>query len=134
MLEIRQLIVRLATDNKTWGYGRIQGELRKVGHRVARTTVANVSRSEGIEPAPHRSKRVGWSEFLEAHWQSIAAMDFFTIEAWTLKGLTRFHVLFVMDLSTRRVEIAGISSALHGAWVLNALRESLSEAKPTSTE
>ena len=122
MQEIRQLVVRFASENRTWGYERIEGELGKLGHRVARTTVANILREHGLEPAPNRSKPTTWAEFLQIHWDSIAAMDFFTVEVWTTKGLTRFHVLFVIHLSTRRVEIAGISSSPHGAWVERVLK------------
>ena len=122
---IRALVIRMATENRHWGYERIEGELRKVGHHVARTTVAKILRQHGIEPAPLRSKRTTWAEFLETHWGSIAAMDFFTVEAWTLRGLTRLHVLFVMDLATRRVEVAGVSAQPHGQWVCNALRRQL---------
>jgi len=122
MLEIRKLVLRFATENRTWGYERIEGELGKLGHRVARSTVANILRKNGFEPAPNRSKRITWAEFLRMHWESIAAMDFFTVEVWTAKGLTRFHVLFVIDLSTRRVEIAGISDRPHGAWVQRVLK------------
>ncbi len=99
--------------------------MRKVGHRVARTTVANVMKEHGLEPAPMRSKRTTWAEFLSTHWGVIAAMDFFTVEVWTRKGLTRFHVLFVIDLASRRVEIAGISEQPFGEWVCNALRQQL---------
>ena len=127
MLEIRQLVVRFATENRLWGYERIEGELRKLGHRVARTTVANILREHGLEPAPNRSKRTTWAEFLKMHWESIAAMDFFSVEVWTAKGLTRFHVLFVIDLSTRRVEIAGINSSPYGAWVEQVLRRQLDD-------
>ena len=122
MQEIRNLVVRFALENRHWGYERIEGELSKLGHRVARTTVANILNENGLEPAPNRSKRTTWAEFLQTHWESIAAMDFFTVEVWTARGLTRFHVLFVIDLSTRHVEIAGISSAPHGAWVERVLK------------
>lgn len=122
MLEIRKLVLRFATENRTWGYERIEGELCKLSHCVARTTVANILREHGLEPAPNRSKRTTWAEFLRMHWESISAMDFFTVEVWTAKGLTRFHVLFVIDLSTRRVEIAGIDSSPHGAWVERVLK------------
>ena len=125
MSEIRQLIVRMATENRHWGYERIEGELRKVGHRVARTTVANILKEHGLEPAPTRSKHITWSEFLKMHWGVLAAMDFFTVEAWTKKGLTRFHVLFVIDMATRRVEIVGISDRPYGEWVCNVLRRQL---------
>ena len=125
MQETRNLVVRLATENRLWGYKRIEGELGKLGHRVAPTTIANILRENGLEPAPNRSKRTTWAEFLQMHWESIAAMDFFTVEVWTAKGLTRFHVLFLIDLCTRRVEIAGMSSTPHGAWVERVLRRSL---------
>lgn len=127
MLEIRELVLRFATENRAWGYERIEGELKKLGHRVARTTVANILSEHGIEPAPNRSKQTTWAEFLQMHWESIAAMDFFTVEVWTRKGLTQIHVLFVIDLSTRRVEIAGISSAPHGAWVEQVLRRQIDD-------
>lgn len=127
MLAIRELVIRMATENRHWGYERIEGELRKVGHRVARTTVANILREDGIEPAPLRSKRTTWAEFLEMRWGSIAAMDFFTVEAWTLKGLKRFHVLFVIDLATRRVEIVGVTDRPNGKWVCNMLRRQLDD-------
>lgn len=81
MQEIRRLVLMMATENRSWGYKRIEGELRKLGHRVARTTVANILREHGIEPAPERAKRVTWAEFLSTHWESIAATDFFTVEA-----------------------------------------------------
>ena len=117
MLEIRRLVVLFATENRLWGYERIEGELRKLGHRVARTTVANILQENGIEPAPTRGQGTTWSEFLRAHWDGLAAMDFFTVEAWTMSGLRRFHVLFVIDLPTRRVEIAGITHRPNGSWV-----------------
>jgi len=125
MQVIRDLVIRMATENRHWGYERIEGELRKVGHRVARTTVANIMSEHGLEPAPIRSERTSWAEFLNVHWGSIAAMDFFTVETWTLKGLTRFHALFVIDLATRRVEIVGISAQPHGEWVRNVVRRQL---------
>lgn len=125
MKEIRLLFVRMATKNRHWGYERIEGEMRKVGHRGARTTVANIMKEHGLEPAPMRSKHTTWAEFLRMHWGVIAAMDFFTVEVWTRKGLTRFHVLFIIDLASRRVEIAGISDRPYGKWVCNALRQQL---------
>ena len=127
MQEIRNLVVRFALENRFWGYERIEGEIGKLGHQVARTTVANIMNVHGIEPAPNRSKRTTWAEFLQVHWESNAAMDFFTVEVWTAKGLTRFHVLFVIDLATRKVEIAGISDCPHGAWVERVLRRQLDD-------
>ncbi len=70
--EIRQLVLRFATENRAWGYERFDGELNKLGHRVARTTIANILRENGLEPAPNRNKRTTWAEFLQMHWESIA--------------------------------------------------------------
>ena len=105
--EIRQLVVRMATENRDWGYTRIQGALANVGHDVGRGTIATILRQHGIEPAPERQKRTTWQEFMKAHWDVLAAADFFTREVWTATGLTRYVVLFVIALATRRVQIAG---------------------------
>ena len=107
--EIQQLVVRMATENRDWGYRRIQGALANLGHEVARSTVANILKEHGLEPSPERNRKATWKEFLHKHREVIVAADFFTIEAWTPKGLTRMLVLFVIDLSTRRVEIAGLA-------------------------
>ena len=83
MREISQLIVRMAQDNPSWGYTRIQGALANLSHKVGRGTVANVLKRNGIEPAPERGKRTSGRHFLKAHWKIFAASDFFTVEVWT---------------------------------------------------
>jgi putative transposase len=94
--EIEQLTVRMAKENSRWGYTRIQGALRNLGHQVARSTIANILKGHGIEPAPDRPS--SWRTFLAAHWGTIAAADFFTTEVWTLRGLVTYYTLFVIDL------------------------------------
>ena len=89
----------MATENRSWGYRRIQGALANLGHEVAHGTIANILREHGLEPAPERERKTTWREFLSRHREVIVAADFFTIEAWTRKGLTRFLVLFLIDLS-----------------------------------
>jgi hypothetical protein len=108
--KIEDLVVRLATENRDWGYRRIQGALANLGHVVARGTVANILKEHGLERAPERNRKSTWKEFLSRHWEVMVAADFFTIEVWTRSGLTRFMVLFIIDLSTRRVAIAGIAT------------------------
>lgn len=98
---IESLVVRMATENRDWGYTRIIGALSNLGHNLARGTVTNILKRNGIEPAPERSRKTTWNRFLTQHWELIVAADFFTIEVWTAKGLR-------IELSTRRVEIAGI--------------------------
>ena len=122
MTEIRRLIVRFATENPTWGYTKILGALENVGHEVARTTIANVLKENGIVPAPERSERTSWKTFLEAHWDSIAAIDFFTAHAWSARGLVSYYVLVVIKLSTRRVEIAGITPSPDTAFMRQVTR------------
>jgi hypothetical protein len=76
-----------------------------LGYELARTTIRSILKEHGIEPAPERSKRTSWKAFLRAHWDAIAACDFFTIEVLTWTGITRFYVMFVIALQTRRIEI-----------------------------
>ena len=113
----------MATENRSWGYTRIQGALANLDHHVSRGTIANILRQHGIEPAPERQKRTTWQEFLRTHRDVLAAADFFTVEVWTAGGLTRFAVLFVIDLATRRVEIAGILREPDSAWVVQCGRQ-----------
>ena len=115
--EIESLVVRIAVENRNWGYTRIVGALSNLGYNLARGTVANILKRNGIEPAPERGRKTSWKEFLTQHWEMIAAADFFTVEVWTTKGLQRFMILFFIELSTRRVEIGGISAAANGLWM-----------------
>ncbi len=119
---IRELVVRMATQNSTWGYTRICGALRNLGHDVGRNTVKRILAEHGIEPAPERRKRIPWETFLKARWGAIAATDFFTVEVLTASGLIRYFVLFVIDLKTRRVEIAGISHQPYDEWMTQMAR------------
>lgn len=123
--ELAALVVSLAIENPSWGYTRIRDVLRSLGHEIGRTTIQEILRWEGIEPAPTRKRRVTWNEFLRCHWGAIAACDFLTVEVLTLRGLVRYHVLIVIDLATRRVEIGGITCDPTGAWMLQAARNLL---------
>ncbi|HJZ73337.1 MAG TPA: hypothetical protein VKE51_16450 [Vicinamibacterales bacterium] len=117
IIEIRALIVRMATENRGWGSTRILGALANLNHEVSRGTIATVLRENGLEPAPDRLKKTTWTEFLKAHWEVLAAADFFTVNVWTSRGLTRFAVLFLIDLSTRRIHVAGIALEPDSAWM-----------------
>ena len=115
MKEIRQLIVRMAGENPSWGYARIQGQLKHLDHRVARSTIAKVLKEHGIKPSPDRP--MSWATFVRSHAHLIAAADFFTTEVWTARGLVRQFTLFVIDIATRRVYIAGITTNPTSAWM-----------------
>jgi transposase InsO family protein len=116
--EIVELITRMARENAGWGYTRIQGALANLGHRVGRTTVANILKEHGIDPGPRRRRGMSWSAFLRAHWDLIAAADFFTVEVWGLRGLVTFYVLIVIELSSRRVHLAGATPNPDTAWMM----------------
>lgn len=120
--DIAGLVVRMAEENRGWGYRRIQGALANLGHMLAHNTIANILKRHGIEPAPERERKTTWKEFLSRHWEQIVASDFFTVEIWTPRGLQRVVILFFIDLQTRRVEIGGIASRANGLWMTQIAR------------
>ena len=107
----------MARENLSWGYTRIQGALKNLGYAVGRSTVRRVMLKHGLDPAPMRKKGMTWKMFLRIHWDQIAAADFFTMEVMTLRGLRRYLVLFVMELSTRKVHVAGIAPDPDDRWM-----------------
>jgi putative transposase len=101
--------------NPDWGYGHIHGELMKLfppgpdgKKKVSWQTVRRIMIEHGLIDDPKHTKRMNWTTFIKAHFESMSACDFFTAEAWTPKGLVRYLVYFVIDVSSRRVHIAGI--------------------------
>ena len=120
--EVRELIIKMAKDNVSWGYVRIQGALENIGYKVGKSTISRVLKAAGIEPTPERRKQTTWKQFLKTHWDVIGATDFFTVEVWTKYGLIRHAVLFVIDLSTRKVEIAGVLPQPDGTWMKQIAR------------
>jgi len=121
--ELAALVVRMAAENRDWGYSRIQGALSNLGHTVARSTIANILKKHGMDPAPERLRKTTWKEFLSRQWDLIVAADFFTVEVWTQRGLQRFLVLFSIELSSRRVQVAGIARQANGLWMSQIARD-----------
>jgi transposase InsO family protein len=119
------LVVRMATENPTWGYTRIQGALKNVGHHVGRSTIARILKAAGIPPS--RQRPTAWRTFLQAHWPALVAADFFTTEVWTARGLATYYTAFVIELQTRRVCVLGSTSNPDGAFVVQAVRGLLGE-------
>ena len=115
LAEIRRLIVRMAEENPTWGYTRIQGALKNVGHRVGRSTIARILKSHGVAPVPGRP--TSWQTSPRAHWGAIAAADFFTTEVWTWRGLVTYYTVFVIDLASRRVHVVGSTPFPNGLFM-----------------
>ncbi len=121
--EVIELVLRMASENPGWGYDRIQGAVSNLGHEVCASTVRNILKRHGIEPAPERERRTTWSTFLKAHWEVLAAADFFTTEVWTPRGLITYYLLFTIRLATRRVCIAGITACPTDAFMIQAARQ-----------
>lgn len=119
--ELRHLIIRLARENSTWGYRRVHGELHRLGHAVAASTVWKILRAAGIDP---RRDRTGpsWSEFIRSQAKAVIATDFAGVDTALLR---RFHVLFVIEVATRRVHLAGITTNPNGPWTTQAARNLL---------
>ena len=120
MKHIAALIVRMAMENRSWGYRHIQGSLKHVGHTVAHNTVKKVLKDNGIEPAPDRSKKTTWSQFLRSHWDTLTACDFFTTEVLTVGGLQTVYTFFVLHVATRRVHIVGSTPHPDARFMMNA--------------
>ena len=120
--EIRALVVRIAKENPSWGYDRIQGALANLGHEISPTSVANILKEHGMEPVPQRRRQTTWHTFLKSHWDVLAAVDFTTVEVWTKNGLITFYLLVVMELVTRRVHFAGTTVSPDDLWMKQIAR------------
>ena len=120
--EVEQLIVRMARENRTWGYDRIVGALANLGHVVCDQTVGNILRRHGLAPAPERERTSTWPTFIRIHLALLAGTDFFTAEVLTLRGLVTYYVLFFIHLESRRVVIAGITVHPDEPWMKQMAR------------
>jgi transposase InsO family protein len=115
--EVEQLIVRMAQENRDWGYDRIVGALANLGYQVCDQTVGNVLQRHGLPPAPERKRTTSWPAFIRTHLALLAGTDFFTAEVLTLRGLVTYYVLFFIHLESRRVVIAGITVHPDQRWM-----------------
>jgi len=127
---VRDLVIRLASENECWGYRRIVGVLKALHETVSAASVRRILLEAGIEPSPGRERKRTWQAFLKAQVGSLVSADFFTTEVWTLTGLRRFQVLVVMDIISRRVRIGGIVDEPTGEWVVQRFREMTFEDDP----
>jgi putative transposase len=120
--ELEALVVRMAQENRSWGYDRIVGALANLGYTVSDQTVGNILKRHGIAPAPERKTTTTWKEFIRTHMDVLVATDFFTAEVWTTAGLVTYYVLFFIHLASRKVYVAGMTPHPDERWMVQIAR------------
>src|SRR5438874_5899160 len=120
--ELEALMIRIAQENRSWGYDRIVGALANLGLTVSDQTVGNILKRHGIAPAPERKTTTTWKEFIRTHLDVLVATDFFTADVWTLGGLVTYYVLFFIHLGSRKVHVAGVTPHPNAAWMMQVAR------------
>jgi transposase InsO family protein len=125
--ELETLIVRIARENRSWGYDRIVGVLANLGYTVSDQTVGNILKRHGIPPAPDRKTTTTWKEFIRTHMDVLVATGFLTAEVWTRGGLITYYVLFFIHLGSRKVHIAGVTPHPTAPWMTQVARNATME-------
>ena len=120
--EVERLIVRMASENRDWGYDRIVGAVANLGYVISDQTVGNILHRHGLPPAPERKRTTTWPDFIRTHLALLAGTDFFTAEVLTLHGLVTYYVLFFIHLASRREDIAGITVHPDEPWMQQIAR------------
>ena len=120
--DMEALVVRMAQENKSWGYDRIAGALANLGHQLSDQTIGNILKRHGIAPAPKRIQSTNWKDFIASHMAVLAGTDFFAAEVLTWRGLVTYYVLFFLHLETRRVTLAGITRHPTENWMAQIAR------------
>jgi putative transposase len=115
-------VVRIAHENRSWGYDRIVGTLAHLGYTISDQTIGNILKRHGIPPAPERKQTTTWKEFIRTHMDVLVATDFFTVEVWTKAGLVTYYVLFFIHLNSRKVHAAGVTPHPDERWMTQVTR------------
>jgi putative transposase len=125
--EIEDHVLRMARENRSWGYDRIQGALKLLGYSISDQTVGNILKRHGIPPAPEREKTTTWKEFIRSHMDVLVATDFFTTEVWTWCGHVTYYILFFLHVGSRRVHVAGVTPNPNESWMKQIARNETME-------
>jgi len=126
--ELEGLVVRMAQENRSWGYDRIVGALANLGYTISAQTVGNILKRHGLPPAPERKTTTTWKEVIRTHMDLLVATDFFTAEVWSWGGLITYYVLFLIHLGSRQVQVAGVTPHPTEAWMVQVARNRTMEA------
>lgn len=121
--ELEKLVIKLIEENPTWGSNRIVGALDNLGYTLSDSTVDNIRRRNGLDPAPIRGKSTTWRRFLKAHWDTLMAADFFTTEVLSRNGLVTCYTFFVIELRSRSVHVCGTTVSPNADWMKQAARQ-----------
>lgn len=121
--QLEKLVIKLIQENPNWGSNRIVGALDNLGYTVSDSTGDNIRRRNGFDPAPVRGKNTTWHRFLQAHWETLIAADFFSTEVLSWNGLITFYTLFVIDLRSRSVHVCGTTVSPNAVWMRQAARQ-----------
>lgn len=119
---VENTIISIAKDNPSWGYDKIMGAMANLNYFVSDTTVARILEKHGICPAPDRTRKTTWNQFIKTHKHVLVATDFFTTEIWTKCGITTYYVLFFIQVNTRKIVIAGATEHPNRDWVEQCAR------------
>src|SRR6266478_8050278 len=121
--ELEKLVIKLITENPTWGSNRIVGALDNLGFKVSDSSVDNIRRRNGFDPAPVRGKNSTWHRFLQAHWETLIAADFFTTEVLSWNGLITCYAFFVIEPRSRLVHVCGTTVSPNADWMGQVARQ-----------
>jgi hypothetical protein len=126
--ELEDLVVKMAKENRSWGYDRIAGALAHLGYDISDQSVGNILKRRGLPSAPERQKTTTWKEFIRQHMDVLWATDFFSTEVWSMGGLVTYYVLFFIKLDTREVHIVGVTPNPNEQWMMQVARNLTMEA------
>jgi transposase InsO family protein len=123
--ELEALVLRIARENRGWGYDRMVGALQHLGYTMSDQTVGNMRKRRRIPPAPERKKTTTWKEFIRSHMDVLVATEFFTMEVWTWCGLVTYYLVFFLHVGSRRVHIAGVTPHPNASWMPQMARNEM---------